>query len=520
MGWYKMGTVSVSQGSNAVIGTGTSFIANSRVGDALRGPDGEWYEVTNIASDTALSISPNYQGVTVVAGGYSLAPMQGYVKDSADQLRAATKVFSTAATDMSAQIAQAKASSDAAKVSETNSEASEANASASRDIAKKWAEADDGVQVEPGMYSSKAWANTSLYYADQSKISETSAKASADAAAASASVPLSTPLTSLNTNSSTVITASDNILSGFGKLQGQNKLGGLGILPAGSPWVSDVNALTASRTFTYGAGTTSNLPPGADYGEGLLLYGNSASEGSMLLLNHDTDRAFIKRKRAGNWKAGVELAIYPPGTTVLSIENGGTGSSSGVATMSGATASNAGAKGLIPAPAAGDQAKFLAGDGTYKSPPSITWGGIVGALSSQVDLKAALDAKMSIADAIFTKQYPANNGALFWVSSPGASGLLTITHGLAATPKLKVMYAKCVTADGGFSVGDVIEVACPSGDYVGSTPGYGFCYYSPDATNMFIRFPSSGFWNGLIKTSGGHVSYTIANWQYAFRAWS
>jgi hypothetical protein len=87
MPWYKTGTVSVTQNSNAVIGAGTAFIANSRVGDAFRGPDGGWYEVTNIASDTALSISPNYQGATNTAGIYALAPMQGYVKESADALR-------------------------------------------------------------------------------------------------------------------------------------------------------------------------------------------------------------------------------------------------------------------------------------------------------------------------------------------------------------------------------------------------------------------------------------------------
>ncbi len=93
MSWYRAGTVSVSQGSNAVIGVGTAFISNARVGDAFRGPDGGWYEITNIASNTALSIAPNYQGPTLAAGGYSLAPMQGYVKDSADQLRAATKAI-------------------------------------------------------------------------------------------------------------------------------------------------------------------------------------------------------------------------------------------------------------------------------------------------------------------------------------------------------------------------------------------------------------------------------------------
>ncbi|GAB0077024.1 tail fiber domain-containing protein [Pseudomonas syringae pv. tomato] len=93
MPWYKAGTVSVTQNSNAVIGTNTAFIANGRVGDGVRLPDGGWYEVTNIASDTAISISPNYQGATNGAGGYALAPLQGYVKDSADALRALVNQF-------------------------------------------------------------------------------------------------------------------------------------------------------------------------------------------------------------------------------------------------------------------------------------------------------------------------------------------------------------------------------------------------------------------------------------------
>lgn len=93
MPWYKSGTVSVVQNSNAVIGTSTAFIANARVGDGFRGPDGGWYEVTNIASDTGLSINPPYQGATNAAGGYALAPLQGYVKDSADALRALVNQF-------------------------------------------------------------------------------------------------------------------------------------------------------------------------------------------------------------------------------------------------------------------------------------------------------------------------------------------------------------------------------------------------------------------------------------------
>lgn len=93
MPWYKSGTVSVVQNSNAVIGTGTSFLSNGRVGDAFRAPDGGWYEITNIASNTAMSIAPNYQGATNAAGVYAIAPMQGYVKDSADALRALVNQF-------------------------------------------------------------------------------------------------------------------------------------------------------------------------------------------------------------------------------------------------------------------------------------------------------------------------------------------------------------------------------------------------------------------------------------------
>ncbi|SDS41426.1 pyocin knob domain-containing protein [Pseudomonas prosekii] len=93
MPWYKTGTVAVTLNSTTVIGSGTAFIANGRVGDAFRGPDGRWYEVVNIASDTALSISPAYLSSTGAGAGYALAPMQGYVKDSADALRSLVNTY-------------------------------------------------------------------------------------------------------------------------------------------------------------------------------------------------------------------------------------------------------------------------------------------------------------------------------------------------------------------------------------------------------------------------------------------
>jgi len=97
MPWLRSGSVSCTLNSTTVTGTGTGFVANARVGDAFLGPDGRWYEVANIASDTALSILPAYLGATISAGAYALAPMQGYVKDSADQLRTLVNKFGTLA---------------------------------------------------------------------------------------------------------------------------------------------------------------------------------------------------------------------------------------------------------------------------------------------------------------------------------------------------------------------------------------------------------------------------------------
>lgn len=93
MPWYRSGTVSITAGQTTVTGTGTNFSLNARVGDAFQGPDGRWYEVANIASATVMGILPAYQGATVAAGLYGLAPMQGYVKESADRLRQLVEQF-------------------------------------------------------------------------------------------------------------------------------------------------------------------------------------------------------------------------------------------------------------------------------------------------------------------------------------------------------------------------------------------------------------------------------------------
>ncbi|MFG0501125.1 hypothetical protein ACF8GD_00460 [Pseudomonas putida] len=88
MPWYRTGTVAITAGQTTVTGTGTNFSANGRVGDAFLGPDGNWYEVTNITSATVMSILPAYKGATVSGGSYSITPVQGYDKNLRDAINA------------------------------------------------------------------------------------------------------------------------------------------------------------------------------------------------------------------------------------------------------------------------------------------------------------------------------------------------------------------------------------------------------------------------------------------------
>ncbi|MFL1391126.1 hypothetical protein ACI77F_26045 [Pseudomonas tritici] len=177
MTWYKTGTVAVTPGSNAVIGTGTAFIANSRVGDGFRGPDGGWYEVTNIASDTALSIAPPYGDPSA----YALAPLQGYVKDSADALRAATQVIASGVTDMQEQVAAATEAAESAGQSKT-----QATEQAGIATAAVEASTDNKDAAQLAAQQSQTSAQASGTAADRSETARDSIIQSEQAAAASA----------------------------------------------------------------------------------------------------------------------------------------------------------------------------------------------------------------------------------------------------------------------------------------------------------------------------------------------
>lgn len=304
MTWYKTGTVSVTPGSNAVIGTGTSFIANARVGDAFRGPDGEWYEVTNIASDTALSIAPDYKGAAVASGGYSLAPMQGYVKDSADALRAATQVIADGVADVWEQVAAATEAAESAGQSKTVAieQAGIATAAAEASTDNKDAAQLAAQQSQSSAQASGTAAVRSETARDSIIQSEQAAAASASAAAESAEHAEEVTLGKAASGANSDITSLSGLTTPLSIEQGGN--GGT----AGVQKVSANGALNNGRYTTPGTWAGSVYPGADSRNQGYLVHDNWTSDfahqtWTSLDPSVTTQQRFKTNGAWGAWKA-------------------------------------------------------------------------------------------------------------------------------------------------------------------------------------------------------------------------
>lgn len=87
---YSTGTISVTNGDSTVTGSGTSWstATNAAVGEYIQLPDGKWYKIASIASNTSLEIemgSTGYQGSTLSGQSYVISPwgeVQGKLNSS------------------------------------------------------------------------------------------------------------------------------------------------------------------------------------------------------------------------------------------------------------------------------------------------------------------------------------------------------------------------------------------------------------------------------------------------------
>jgi len=73
MAWYKTGTVTVTNGSPTVLGSGTTFLVSVSAGDLFTIDGSHIYEVTAVNTNTSLSLGHNYAGTTASGADYLIA---------------------------------------------------------------------------------------------------------------------------------------------------------------------------------------------------------------------------------------------------------------------------------------------------------------------------------------------------------------------------------------------------------------------------------------------------------------
>jgi len=84
MAWYRAGTVSVTNGSTTVMGTGTAWVANVNVGEEFRLLGGSvGFEIVAVVSDTQLTLATAYTGTTQGGQAYQIVPVRGILATAA-----------------------------------------------------------------------------------------------------------------------------------------------------------------------------------------------------------------------------------------------------------------------------------------------------------------------------------------------------------------------------------------------------------------------------------------------------
>lgn len=88
MAWYKTGTVTVTNGSAVVAGSGTLWMANARRGEVFRGPDFGVYEIGDVNNNGQITLASTYRGANAAGAAYAIAPTHSYIRELTTQVAA------------------------------------------------------------------------------------------------------------------------------------------------------------------------------------------------------------------------------------------------------------------------------------------------------------------------------------------------------------------------------------------------------------------------------------------------
>ena len=224
-------------------------------------------------------------------------------------------------------------------------------------------------------------------------------------------------------------------------------------------------------------------------------------------------------------------------TLPLSLANGGTGSSyanaaalrtglaiagSGAVTGSGLTQATGKLLGRITA-GSGAIEELGAGSGLGLSGSDLNVD--ITELTEDTAPDMAADYVMSYdASAAANKKVKATNLSKFskeFTSADqtiSAAGLLTLAHGMGASPSVVMYYLICQTGELGYSAGDVVHISVESDS--NNTVPRSFTSVL-DSTNISIRFGNTNPPFALLnKSTGAIAAITSANWKFRVKAWA
>lgn len=183
--------------------------------------------------------------------------------------------------------------------------------------------------------------------------------------------------------------------------------------PLPAPTTTDLYAwaLTQQRGGVFatdGAVTTQNVPEAGNL-TGILSVTEQGSAVSMLVFG-PTGKIHTAIRTAGVWRGWVQIYsdLTPPPL------------------MGGAAASQAGTAGLVPAPAAGAQGKYLRGDGTWQTPQDTTYDDATQSAAGlmSADDKAKLDGIDDEANNYTHPSYTARSSGLYKIAVDGTGHII------------------------------------------------------------------------------------------------
>lgn len=104
--------------------------------------------------------------------------------------------------------------------------------------------------------------------------------------------------------------------------------------------------------------------------------------------------------------------------------------------------------------------------------------------------------------------FPANRHISAKENFPAQNATVSVTHGLGVVPHTVAFRATCITADGGFSVGEVLYY---NGTSIELQLGVGFTVWA-DSTTTYVKRGNYA-WRVLGKTSGTQVVLNSTSWE-------